>query len=168
MGEFIGTARVPAFDFLNRSVELAGKKLSAHCLVSPGGTVVRCVPDEDVAYHAGVSSWIGREGLNDTFLGVELLLPGGWEYAAFKQALRDGTAVFTQACIEAAAWQVATWVEQHGIMMADMVRHSDVSGDEVRGVGKGKLDPGAGLDWMAFEEVVYQWREQFRLEVRNA
>jgi len=32
-----------------------------------------------------------------------------------------------------------------------VVRHSDVSGDDVRGVGKGKTDPGSAFDWDRFQ-----------------
>src|SRR3989304_374021 len=64
----------PALDFLRMSPTIAGGKLSAHCLVTPDGTVVRCVDDTQVAYHAGVSRFGDVTNLNATFLGVEVLL----------------------------------------------------------------------------------------------
>ena len=33
-----------------------------------------------------------------------------------------------------------------------VVRHSDVSGDDVRGKGKGKTDPGSAFDWNRFQK----------------
>ena len=33
-------------------------------------------------------------------------------------------------------------------------RHSDCSGDHVRGKGKGKPDPGNGFDWDAFKQAL--------------
>ena len=33
-------------------------------------------------------------------------------------------------------------------------RHSDCSGDPVRGKGKGKPDPGNGFDWDAFKQAL--------------
>ena len=172
MGEYVRLSmteggRVPAWDFLARSPQLAGGKLSAHCLVSPGGTIVRCVSDDQGAYHAGVSKWREWNNLNAWFLGIELLLPGDWAYGPFKTALMDGSAVFPGPSLEAAAWQVATWVETHAVGLDNVVRHSDVAGDGVRGEGRGKLDPGTGLDWTAFMQLVQEWRTQFHLEVRD-
>lgn len=41
-------------------------------------------------------------------------------------------------------------MNEFGIQKDDVVRHSDVSGDNVRGERKGKTDPGAGFDWEGF------------------
>lgn len=35
-----------------------------------------------------------------------------------------------------------------------VVRHSDVSGDHVRGKGKGKTDPGPAFDWDKFQKAL--------------
>ena len=47
-----------------------------------------------------------------------------------------------------------SWMNQFQIPKEDVVRHSDVSGDSVRGDGKGKVDPGNGFDWKRFIESI--------------
>jgi AmpD protein len=45
-------------------------KVSYHLIIAPDGTRCRLVPDQAVAWHAGVSSFRGRERCNDFLLGV--------------------------------------------------------------------------------------------------
>ncbi|GLT20156.1 N-acetyl-anhydromuranmyl-L-alanine amidase [Vibrio zhanjiangensis] len=47
-------------------------KVSAHCLIRRDGEVVQFVPFTARAWHAGVSSFAGREKCNDYSIGVEL------------------------------------------------------------------------------------------------
>lgn len=161
MGEYItmGETHRPAVEFLRHSKDLVDAKLSAHCLVSPGGTVVRCVPDGRVAYHAGVSDWNGRHNLNDWYLGMELLVAGEWEYTSFHRALRAGSITLPLAQLGAAAWQVATWMDQYDLDVGDVTRHSDVSPGR-------KHDPGKGFLMGDFMNQVAEWRGQFKLEER--
>lgn len=51
-------------------------KVSAHFIVGSGGEVVQCVSLRDVAWHAGVSEWGGRKGLNRYSIGIEMVNPG--------------------------------------------------------------------------------------------
>ncbi len=51
---------------------LAGLKVSAHFLVRRDGELVQFVPCARRAWHAGVSSWRGREACNDFSIGIEL------------------------------------------------------------------------------------------------
>ena len=43
-------------------------------------------------------------------------------------------------------------MKKFNIPASRVVRHSDVSGDHVRGKGKGKTDPGSAFDWKAFQK----------------
>ena len=52
--------------------EIAGLKVSSHYLIRRDGTLVEYVPPEKRAWHAGASSWKGRERCNDFSIGVEL------------------------------------------------------------------------------------------------
>jgi AmpD protein len=45
-------------------------RVSYHCLIDRDGTRCALVPDADVAWHAGVSRFLGRERCNDFLLGV--------------------------------------------------------------------------------------------------
>jgi AmpD protein len=52
--------------------EIAALRVSAHFLVRRDGELVQFVPLERRAWHAGASSWRGRQRCNDYSLGVEL------------------------------------------------------------------------------------------------
>ena len=52
--------------------DLAGARVSSHFLIRRGGELVQFVPVEKRAWHAGASSWRGRERCNDFSVGVEL------------------------------------------------------------------------------------------------
>lgn len=45
-------------------------KVSYHCLIDRDGTRCTLVPDDDVAWHAGASTFLGRSRCNDFLLGV--------------------------------------------------------------------------------------------------
>ncbi|MDK9701819.1 MAG: 1,6-anhydro-N-acetylmuramyl-L-alanine amidase AmpD [Sulfuritalea sp.] len=52
--------------------EIQGLRVSAHFLVRRDGELVQFVPCSRRAWHAGVSSWLGRENCNDFSIGIEL------------------------------------------------------------------------------------------------
>jgi AmpD protein len=45
-------------------------RVSYHCLIAPDGERCRLVPDERIAWHAGVSQFQGREHCNLFMLGL--------------------------------------------------------------------------------------------------
>jgi N-acetylmuramoyl-L-alanine amidase len=105
-------------------------KVSAHYLIDEDGTVVRLVPEERRAWHAGVSEWHGRAGLNDCSIGLELVNPGHeWGYRPFTEAQYD-------ACIALCRAIVARWL----IPPSRVLAHSDVAPAR-------KQDPGELFDW---------------------
>ncbi|WP_122255876.1 1,6-anhydro-N-acetylmuramyl-L-alanine amidase AmpD, partial [Pseudomonas syringae] len=53
-------------------VGIADLRVSAHFLIERDGEVVQFVSCLDRAWHAGVSSFQGREGCNDFSVGIEL------------------------------------------------------------------------------------------------
>lgn len=58
-------------------------KVSAHCLIRRDGEVIQFVPFDMRAWHAGVSSFAGREACNDYSIGIEL---EGSELDAYTEA----------------------------------------------------------------------------------
>lgn len=52
--------------------DIAGLRVSAHFLIRRDGSLVQFVACGDRAWHAGASSWRGRERCNDYSIGVEL------------------------------------------------------------------------------------------------
>jgi AmpD protein len=54
-------------------------RVSYHCLIDTDGTRCLLVPESEIAWHAGVSSFLGRSGCNAFLLGVSF---AGDTYAA--------------------------------------------------------------------------------------
>jgi N-acetyl-anhydromuramyl-L-alanine amidase AmpD len=150
MGEFIWIQSkgqyIPAWDFLDESPQVTGVALSAHRLICPDGEVIRCVPDDHRANHAGHSKFGALENLNRTFLGAEFLLPGDWTYGEFIIEMGRGNVGFTDEQYEAGGELYAQWMKDHDFDRPRVVTHAQVAGDDVRGEGRGKRDPGVGFN----------------------
>src|SRR5438034_11214460 len=59
-------------------------EVSSHYVIDEDGTTHRLVAEQDRAWHAGVSAWRGRDDVNSTSIGIELVNPGHeWGYRAF-------------------------------------------------------------------------------------
>ena len=105
-------------------------KVSAHWLVDEAGGVVRLVDEERTAWHAGVSAWRGRVGLNDRSVGIEIV-NGGHDF---------GLPPFPDAQIEAVIALARAVIARWSIAPVDVVAHSDVA--PMR-----KADPGERFPW---------------------
>ncbi len=104
--------------------EICALKVSSHFLVRRDGGVVQFVAPQKRAWHAGVSSWRGRERCNDFSIGIELegaeeerFAPA--QYTALTRLIKDLKARFP---------------------LRDIAAHSDVAPGR-------KTDPGPHFDW---------------------
>ena len=61
---------------------VAALRVSAHFLIRRNGELVQFVGCNDRAWHAGASSWKGREHCNDFSIGIELEGTDALPYAA--------------------------------------------------------------------------------------
>ena len=105
-------------------------KVSAHYLIHEDGEVVRLVPEDKRAWHAGRSYWRGISDVNSASIGIELVNPGHeWGYREFPEAQ-----------IEALIPLLFEIVEAHDIPRANVVGHSDVAPAR-------KDDPGELFPW---------------------
>ena len=114
---------------LSRLCDLAAR-VSAHYVVEEDGTVWRLVPEERRAWHAGVSHWRGRSGLNDRSLGIEIVNPG------HEHGYRDFSALQMVAVCDLCL----SVLSRHAVAARDVVAHSDIAPDR-------KDDPGEKFDW---------------------
>ena len=107
--------------------EVAALKVSSHFLVPRDGALVQFVPVAKRAWHAGVSSWRGRERCNDFSVGIEL---EGTDDSAFEavQYARLRELVHALRC---------------ALPLRDIAAHSDIAPGR-------KTDPGARFDWEQF------------------
>jgi N-acetylmuramoyl-L-alanine amidase len=130
----------PNFDERNQPITMlvlhytgmqdAAAKVSCHYVVAEDGQVLRLVPEEKRAWHAGRSHWRGITDVNSASIGIEIVNPGHeWGYRPFPEAQ-----------MEALIPLVGEIVERHGIEPANVVGHSDVAPAR-------KIDPGELFDW---------------------
>ena len=105
-------------------------RVSSHYVVDEDGTVYRLVPEHLRAWHAGISYWRGRTGLNDVSVGIEIVNPGHeWGYRPFPPAQILAVTALSQAILA-----------RHPIPARNVVAHSDVAPDR-------KQDPGELFPW---------------------
>ena len=105
-------------------------RVSCHYLVEEDGRVLRMVPEEKRAWHAGRSWWRGIQNVNGASIGIEIVNPGH----------EFGYRPFPKAQMEALLPLLADVVERHRIPRANVVGHSDVAPAR-------KQDPGELFDW---------------------
>ena len=149
MAEYLKKDNGPmgAHDFL-KSV-----KLSVHGFIHPDGTYEKMVETPGKAFHAGKSVYKDLSGLNSHFLGFELLVQGEHDFGTFSKAI-ETPGTYTDEQFKTSVEVVKHWMKQYNIPVEAVVRHSDVSGDNVRGKGKGKTDPGSAFDFEALKEAL--------------
>lgn len=110
--------------------EIEGLKVSAHLLIRRSGEIVQFVPFHKRAWHAGKSSYDGRDEVNDFSIGAEL---EGCDDAPFDLAQYKALATVTKALI-------ATYP---AITPQRIIGHSDIARDR-------KTDPGPHFDWKRY------------------
>lgn len=107
--------------------EIAGLEVSAHVLIERTGKVTQFVNLDRRAWHAGRSSFEGREECNDFSIGIEL---EGTDYDVFEKA----------QYVTLAALLIALESHYEGVTTERIVGHSDIAAGR-------KTDPGEGFDW---------------------
>ncbi len=104
---------------------IRGLQVSAHFFIRRSGRVLQFAGTQQRAWHAGVSSWRGRDNCNDWSVGIEL------------EGLEGG--LFAPAQYAALARLVQVLVRRYPL--GEVVGHEDVAPGR-------KADPGAGFDWL--------------------
>ena len=109
--------------------KIRGIQVSAHFYVRRDGELWQFVSGDDRAWHAGVSSWRGRDRCNDDSIGIEL---EGLDGARFDDAQYQALARLCPAIAQ--NWPIAF-----------------VAGHEHIAPGR-KEDPGPGFDWQRLRQ----------------
>ena len=107
--------------------DLEGLEVSAHCVIRRNGSIEQYISLDKRAWHAGVSSFKGREGCNDFSIGIEL---EGTDQSAYTHIQYQVLSELTFA------------IQNHYPKISDdrIVGHSDIAPGR-------KTDPGEGFDW---------------------
>ena len=107
--------------------QLQGLRVSAHCMINRLGIVTQYVSFAQRAWHAGLSSFEGRDNCNDFSIGIEL----------------EGTdeQPYTEQQYQALAALTTALINQYPLINRErIVGHCDIAPGR-------KSDPGEAFDW---------------------
>jgi N-acetylmuramoyl-L-alanine amidase len=105
-------------------------KVSAHYTIDRDGTIYAHVPENERAWHAGVSYWAGERNVNARSIGIEIVNPGH----------EFGYIPFADKQIDALVDLAHGILKRHPIPAKRVVGHSDVAPAR-------KTDPGELFPW---------------------
>ncbi|MGK4441054.1 1,6-anhydro-N-acetylmuramyl-L-alanine amidase AmpD [Yersinia proxima] len=125
---FTGTLNADDHPYFADIVHL---RVSAHCLIRRDGEIIQYVPFDKRAWHAGVSTFAGRERCNDFSIGIEL----------------EGTDVlpFTTEQYRSLSEVSALLFAHYPITAERVTGHSDIAPGR-------KTDPGSAFDWVLYQQ----------------
>ena len=123
--------------------KIEGLEVSSHFFIERSGQLWQFVSCDDRAWHAGVSSYRGRDNCNDDSIGIELQ---GLEGDAFEPA--QYTAL-VGLCLD---------IAQH-YPIHHIAGHEHIA-------PKRKADPGAGFDWTFLQQHLPLNSQCFPVDVR--
>lgn len=109
-------------------------KVSAHYLIGRDGQILQLVHEADIAWHAGQSTWKGKNGVNAFSVGIELV------------NANDGIMPYPDEQLDSAAALVAGICQEYAIVIEDVVGHLDIAPGR-------KTDP-AAFPWEDFRRRV--------------
>ena len=114
--------------------DLRDMTVSAHMLIDRRGELTQFVSFNERAWHAGKSSYAGRDNCNDFSIGIEL---EGTDALPYSTAQYQNLAAVTQALL------------QHfpGMHCGRIVGHSDIAPAR-------KTDPGPAFDWAHYLHLI--------------
>lgn len=113
---------------------IADLKVSSHLLIERCGRLVQFVNLNDRAWHAGQSSFAGRDNCNDFSIGIEL---EGTDDIPYTQAQYQQLSAVSQLLMTA----------YPEITMDTITGHQDIAPGR-------KTDPGPSFDWQAYREAI--------------
>jgi N-acetyl-anhydromuramoyl-L-alanine amidase len=110
---------------------IAGLRVSAHVCINRAGEISQYVPFHRRAWHAGVSTWRGREACNDFSIGIELEGADERPYADVQYSTL-------------AALIISLQMTYPNIADDHLVGHCDIAPGR-------KTDPGVSFDWASLQ-----------------
>ena len=133
-----------ADDFDGSLATLTDKNVSSHYLIPAVPPLHRgkpriwqLVPEQDLAWHAGISFWRGATRINDTSIGIELE-NRGWQKSAGEKYF----APFEPSQIQALIPLAKDIIARYDIKPQNVVAHADIAPQR-------KDDPGPLFPWQA-------------------
>ncbi|HHW7568691.1 TPA: 1,6-anhydro-N-acetylmuramyl-L-alanine amidase AmpD [Mannheimia haemolytica] len=120
--------------------EIKDLRVSAHCLINREGEITQYVNFNDMAWHAGVSCFEGREKCNEYSIGIEL---EGSNNQPFTQAQYQSLANLTKS------------IQQSYPLITDerITGHCHIAPER-------KIDPGQYFDWAYYKHLLNEAKKQ--------
>jgi len=123
---------------------IRGMEVSAHFLVRRDGELIQFVSCDERAWHAGESSYCGRENCNDFSIGIEM---EGTDELPYSNAQYAQLQALSLALIAA----------YPGLDAERIAGHSDIAPGR-------KTDPGPAFDWHRYRQALGHPEEPEELE----
>ncbi len=117
---------------------VASLRVSAHLLIERTGNIIQFVSFKNRAWHAGISSWHGREHCNDFSVGIELEGTDTCPYEA---------AQYSQLALAILCLQRS----YPTLLPTGLAGHADIAPGR-------KSDPGPAFDWQRLESQIAKVR----------
>ncbi|MCX7672742.1 MAG: N-acetylmuramoyl-L-alanine amidase [Thiobacillaceae bacterium] len=150
-------------------------KASAHLVIGRDGAIVQMVPFNRVAWHAGVSTWDGRHGLNTCSIGIELdnagpmeRVGGRWVAKVSKRPYPDDDVLVANHQHDPPGTAPSGWHEygevqiERALMVAQLLMEryalQEVLGHDDVSPGR-KMDPGPAFPMASFRARLLGRRE---------
>ncbi|WP_072567998.1 N-acetylmuramoyl-L-alanine amidase [Enterobacter sp. SA187] len=148
-----------ADDFDASLATLTDKHVSSHYLIPARPPlhqgkprIWQLVPEQDLAWHAGVSFWRGATRINDTSIGIELE-NRGWQKVAGSKRFTP----FEPQQIAALVPLAKNIIDSYNILPQNIVAHSDIAPQR-------KDDPGPLFPWQALaQQGIGAWPDDDRV-----
>lgn len=148
-----------ADEFAGSLTTLTGRDVSSHYLIPEippqrGGKplVWALVPEDKLAWHAGVSYWRGSTRINDVSIGIELENQGYRIIGGDKRFYP-----FADEQLQALVRLARDVIQRHGIAPQNVVAHSDIAPQR-------KDDPGPLFPWQALAQAgIGAWPDPARV-----
>ena len=112
--------------------EIAGIRVSAHCVIYRTGEVEQFVPFNKRAWHAGFSTFQGRSRCNDFTIGIEL---EGTDTLPYTDAQYEQLSKLSKFILQ----------QYPQISLGRIVGHNDIAPGR-------KTDPGVAFDWPRYRQ----------------
>ena len=126
---FLGQLNINEHPFYR---EIAGLRVSAHCVIYRTGEIEQFVPFNQRAWHAGLSTYQGKSRCNDFSIGIEL----------------EGTDTLAYTDKQyVALTKLTKFIVKHypDISLGRIVGHNDIAPGR-------KSDPGVAFDWARYRK----------------
>ncbi|KAA1188590.1 N-acetylmuramoyl-L-alanine amidase [Photorhabdus heterorhabditis] len=115
--------------------------------------ILQLVPEDKRAWHAGVSEWNGRKGLNDTSIGIEIVNKGFTE-----RLLEKEWYPFNEQQLDLLMRLAKDIIQRYDIEPKNVIGHSDIA--PLR-----KYDPGKLFPWKRLaEQGIGAWPDDTTVE----